>query len=108
MDTTSAGRSSGTVVPYRARASVEGKRVAESEAAVRVDRPGAAPLLWFPRADVDPEALDPLDADAWQAGDGDLANHVAFDLERVDLVARRRRGRRRRARHDDQALPDLG
>ena len=85
MDATSAGTSTSTVVPYRAQASVEGKLVAESGAAVRVDRPGAAPLLWFPRADVDAAALDALAADAWQAGDGELADHVAFDVEQVDL-----------------------
>ena len=81
MSTTSAG----PVVPYPAQASVDGKLIADSAAAVRVDRPGAAPLLWFPRADVEAATLDTLDADAWQAGDGDLADHVAFDFERVDL-----------------------
>ena len=41
-------------LPYQARASRDGELIAETGAAVRVDVPGGAPLLWFPRADVAP------------------------------------------------------
>lgn len=75
-----------TPLPYRARASKDGAVIAESVAAARVDVPDGAPLLWFPRADVDPGALGGLDADLWRTGDGDLADHIAFDHERVDLA----------------------
>jgi hypothetical protein len=58
---------------------------ASTDAAIRVDRADDAPLLWFPRIDVDATALDALDPDAWQAGEGELADHVAFDHERVEI-----------------------
>lgn len=70
----------------RARASVEGTEVAATAAAVRVDVLDAAPRLWFPRADVDEAALATIPSDAWQAGEGDLAGHIVFDHDRVDLV----------------------
>lgn len=73
-------------VPYRARATGGGTVVAETGAAVRVDPDGEAPQLWFPRADVDAAALEELDAGSWRAGVGDLAGHVAFDHEQVELV----------------------
>ena len=44
--------------------------IAESDAAVRVDHPDGAPLLWFPRADVAPDALDALDATSLAGGRG--------------------------------------
>jgi acyl-CoA thioesterase II len=75
-----------TVVPQAARASLDGVAVATTSAALRVDVPEAAPRLWFPRPDVDEEALATLPADAWQAGDGALAGHVAFDHDRVEVV----------------------
>lgn len=73
------------VVAYRALANQGGKVIAESDAAVRVDVADAPPVLWFPRTDVDPNALDRLDGAQWQTGSGDLAGHVAFDHEQVDL-----------------------
>jgi acyl-CoA thioesterase-2 len=73
------------VLPYRARASTGEAVLAETNAAVRLDVDDAAPLLWFPRADVAPDALDGLDAGTWEAGVDDLADHLAFDHEAVDL-----------------------
>ena len=71
---------------YRARASTGSVVLADSDAAVRVDVPGDVPVLWFPRTDVRSEALGGLDAGLWQGGDDDLADHVAFDHESVDVV----------------------
>ena len=73
-----------TLVRYLARARLGAVMVAESRAAVRVDIPGAAPELWFPRADVAGERLEP-DAGWWRGGADDLAGHVAFDDEQVRL-----------------------
>jgi acyl-CoA thioesterase len=73
-------------VPYRARATSGGTVVADTGAALRADAPGEAPRLWFPWADVDAAALETLGTGAWRAGDGDLADHMAFDHEQVDLV----------------------
>ena len=70
-------------LPYRARAMHDGTLLGESDGAVREDVPDEAPRLWFPRADVDVEALDP---GLWQAGGGELADHVAFDHEKVELT----------------------
>ena len=80
-------------LPYRARATRMGTVIAESNTAVRVDIPDAAPLLWFPRIDVVSGALDGLDPGNWQAGEGDLTDHVAFDWERVELDLDRRPAR---------------
>jgi len=66
------------VVPYRTRASHGGTTLAESDAAIRVDHPDAAPELWFPRADV-------VDAALGRSGTGDLSQHVTFDHEQVRL-----------------------
>ena len=66
------------LVPYRARASVGDRTIADTRAAVRVDRTDAAPELWFPRADV-------VDGSLGRPGDGDLHGHVAFDHEQVTL-----------------------
>jgi acyl-CoA thioesterase len=71
-----------TPLPYRARATQGATVLAESDAAVRVDVPDAAPLLWFPVADVRAPGLE---VHAVQ-GEGDLADHVAFDHEQVELV----------------------
>lgn len=73
-------------LPYRARASSGRADLADSDAAVRVDVVDGPSVLWFPRADLAPGALDGLDAGAWWSGDGDLADHVAFDHDVVDLV----------------------
>jgi acyl-CoA thioesterase len=73
-------------LPYRARASLDGAVIAESDAALRVDVPDDAPLLWFPEGDVAGDALAGLHPDLWRAGSGDLAEHIAFDAERVDLA----------------------
>ena len=73
-------------LPYRARASTGQTGLADSEAAVRIDVVDGPPVLWFPRADLTPGALDGLDAGAWRSGDSDLADHVAFDHDVVDLV----------------------
>ena len=43
--------------------------LADSEAAVRIDVVDGPPVLWFPRADLAPGALDGLDAGAWRSGD---------------------------------------
>ena len=53
------------------------------DAAIRVDEPNAAPELWFPRGDVVDDAL--AAAPAWRTGEGDLADHIAFDHEQVRL-----------------------
>jgi acyl-CoA thioesterase II len=73
-------------VPYPALARVDGHAVARSTSAIREDRPGEEPLLWFPRSDVDASALAALDADAWRPGGEDLAEFVAFRSDDVDLV----------------------
>ena len=73
-------------LPYRARATREDTVIAESNTAVRVDIPDAAPLLWFPKNDVVGGALDGLDPGSWTEGEGDLTDHVAFDWEKVDLT----------------------
>ena len=74
------------MLAHRARAVRNGSLVADSTAAVRVEVADDAPLLWFPRADVVPGALDDLDHAVWQAGDGELADHVAFDHEAVEIT----------------------
>ena len=73
-------------VPYQARAAKAGQVVAESTAALRVQVPGGAPLLWFPRSNVDRLALERLGEEAWCTGNGSLADHVAFDHEQVELT----------------------
>jgi acyl-CoA thioesterase II len=70
-------------VGYEARASKGGVPVARSVAAVRVDVANEAPVLWFPRADVD---LADLDDRAWRSGEGELDGYMAFDEELVDLI----------------------
>jgi acyl-CoA thioesterase-2 len=77
--------------PYRSRALLDGTLLAESEHTVRVERPDAAPELWFPRADVVNDALDGGDG-PWRAGADDFVDFVAFDpgqvqVEIVDGVA---------------------
>jgi hypothetical protein len=74
------------MLPYRARASKHGTVIAESTAAIRLDVAGAAPVLLFPRADVDDLALDRLDPDHWWTGAPRHPDHVAFDHEEVDLA----------------------
>ena len=73
-----------TPIPYLARATVGGRVVAQSRAAVRVDADGA-PELWFPAHDTDD--LTPAEG-RWRAGTGDLADHVTFDHDhvRVEIV----------------------
>lgn len=73
-------------VPYPAQATAAGRRVARSTAAVREDRPGEEPVLWFPRVDVDAEVLGSLDDKAWWPGEGPLSDFVAFDGDQVELV----------------------
>jgi acyl-CoA thioesterase-2 len=70
-------------VGLRARASVPGHLLAETAAAVRVDRPDGSPQLWFPRGDVAPSARD--GRCRVLAGEGPLAGHVAFDADEVLL-----------------------
>jgi acyl-CoA thioesterase len=72
-------------LPYAARASVGGSEVAATTAAIRTDVDDGAPLLWFPRHDVDEAALATLEATAWQAGDTELGGYVAFDHEALDV-----------------------
>ena len=73
----------GSPVPYPARARVGGVTIASTDAAVRVDVRDAAPLLWFPRSDVDETALDRLPDGSWRSSDD--GGHIAFDHEAVDL-----------------------
>lgn len=73
-------------LPYRARASLAGRTLADSNNTIRVDLPDAAPLLWFPRCDVTATALETLGSDSWQQGDGDLTDYVVFDHDRVEVV----------------------
>ncbi len=79
------GRPTGGVpCPLRARAWWGDQLVAESTGAVRVEEPGVAPVLWFPRADVR------CDLPRDQVGDGDDTGFAAFDHDddrvRVELV----------------------
>jgi hypothetical protein len=69
------------VLPYRATVSLDDRVLADSRAAVRVDRADAAPELWFPRADV----VGDLPGDGWHDGTGDLTGYVAFDHDVVDV-----------------------
>lgn len=85
---------------YRARACVDGRRLADTAAAIRVEHPGTAPDLWFPLADIDLGALDEVataTGRAWRlrgaeqpvlrAATGDAAGGpegtAAFDHDRV-------------------------
>jgi acyl-CoA thioesterase II len=76
----------GVRVPYRARAAKDGAVLADTTAAVRVDAPDEAAVLWFPRGDVADGALDGLDPGLWRAGADDLADHVTFDPDAVEVV----------------------
>jgi acyl-CoA thioesterase II len=58
--------------------------VAETDAPIRIDGPDAAPELWFPAASTIGEALATADG-AWRRGEGELADHIAFDHERVSI-----------------------
>ncbi len=74
-------------VDYPAQASVGDRRVARSTSAIREDRSGEEPVLWFPLAGVDADALATLDTSAWRAGqDDDLADHIAFDSDQIELT----------------------
>jgi acyl-CoA thioesterase len=73
----------GEVLPYRATAEHEGRVLADSTATRRVDHPDAAPDLWFPLADV---VRDLPDGDLWRSGDEELAGHVAFEHDWVDVT----------------------
>lgn len=70
----------------RARVLMGTRVLATSGNAVREDLPDGPPTLWFPRTDVALEALD--DPGLWRAGEGELADHVAFDHEqhRIELT----------------------
>lgn len=76
--------------PLRARAWWDGRLVAESTATVRVERPGVAPELHFPPADVRLDLLP--DGDGGGAGDvlrregGAVVFDHDHDRVRVDLV----------------------
>lgn len=72
-----------TRLPYRARAVFGGEVVAESDAAIRIDAPDAAPQLWFPASDVNGAASG--GSVTARRGEGDLADHVTFDDEEVLL-----------------------
>lgn len=72
-----------TPLRYRARATRGDQVLAATDAPVRVDVPDAAPVLWIPRSEVAPEVL--AGDGPWRAGDGELADHVAFDHEQVRL-----------------------
>ncbi|MFL6206654.1 MAG: acyl-CoA thioesterase domain-containing protein [Acidimicrobiales bacterium] len=67
-----------TPVPYRARARLGDTVLADTRAATRVDRPDAAPELWFPRGDV-------VDGTLGRSGTGARAEQVTFDHEEVHL-----------------------
>lgn len=66
---------------YWARARYEGRTVAESTEAVRLDRVGQAPLLWFPLADVDLSSLTEADRGVLTELDG----AGTFDQTRVQV-----------------------
>jgi acyl-CoA thioesterase II len=71
-------------VGYFVRASMGDTLIAQSNSAQRVDVVGAAPQLWFPRADVAPGATKEADG-SWSEGTDDLAGFIAFDHEAVRL-----------------------
>lgn len=77
--------SSHHAVGYVAEAMHDGVLLARSDAAIRSDRGGAIPLLWFPKADVDEHEFAALDPELWQHGWDDWAGHVAFDSDHVEL-----------------------
>lgn len=68
----------------RARARMGDRVVAESSATVRVERPGAAPTLWFPQSDVRLDAQHG-DDQLWTAGSGELAGYVCADDPRIEV-----------------------
>jgi acyl-CoA thioesterase II len=72
-----------TTLASRARVRDGDQVLADSQAAIRVERSGVAPELWMPRADVVPEGLD---GGACRIGEGDLARHVCFDPDEVEVV----------------------
>jgi acyl-CoA thioesterase len=78
--------SHGSAAPigYLARATQGDDIVARSNSAQRVDVVGSAPELWFPRADVAPDAIEEANG-SWRAGTDDLADFIAFDHETVRL-----------------------
>ena len=71
---------------YRAQALLNGEVIASSDAAVRVDVADAAPVLWFPTAAANHDALAALAPDAWRSGDNEHPDCIAFDHEQVELV----------------------
>jgi acyl-CoA thioesterase len=70
--------------PYTARAWWGDQPVARSGSCLTVEAPGELPVLWFPRAHVDADAVAGLSDSILPADtQGDLADYVAFDQERV-------------------------
>lgn len=74
-----------TKISYRALAWSEQQLVADSLAAVRVDEPGQAPVLWFPRMDVCLQR-DGTGTDSkyiLSQGTAELLGYVALDPDRM-------------------------
>jgi hypothetical protein len=69
----------------RARAWWGERLVAETVGAVRVDRAGQAPVLYFPREDVRFDLLDPGEG-LWSSGDDPERTAFDHDRVRVELV----------------------
>ena len=94
-----------TALPYLVRVTLDGRVIARSRAAVRIEVHGEAPEIWLPRVDVDTDALG-TSTELWRAGTGDLAEYVSFerdsDMVRVELL----QGTDDGDQHDP--LPQLG
>jgi len=72
-------------LPYRACVSRGSVVFAETNRAIRIDRPDAAPQLWVPRPDVVSAALAAATPGSWHEGEGDLSGHVVFDHDEFDI-----------------------
>ena len=72
-----------TPLASRARVRDGGSVLADSESAIRVERSGVAPELWLPREDVAPDAFE---RGTCRIGEADLADHVSFDPDQVEVV----------------------
>jgi acyl-CoA thioesterase len=72
--------------PYRASAWWDGRIVAQSDRCLRVEAPGALPVLYFPLADIDLEgSVGSSDCVLPPEPLSELADHAAFDQTRVRI-----------------------